>query len=103
MIVRVHVQSWVIKGKDTGMGGQVTLVPLFDPKTLSQQNFTAMSADPNTPLFVISDGDDIEYEDDLAVTQVKVNLVVVAECLQQEKAEQRRLERVEWKVWAEAE
>ena len=61
-----------------------------------------MSADPNTPLFVISDEDDVEYEDDPAVTQVKANLAAV-ECIQQEKAEQRRLEREELKVWVEAE
>ena len=61
-----------------------------------------MSANPNTPLFEISDGDDIKYEDNPAVTQAKANLVAV-ECMQQERAEQRRLERVEWKVWAEVE
>ena len=61
-----------------------------------------MSADPNTPLFEISDGDDVLYEDDPTVTQAKVNLMV-AECMQQERAEQRRLEREEWKAWAEAE
>ena len=51
-----------------------------------------MSADPNTPLFEIRDGDDIMYKDDPAVTQAKVNLMA-AECMQQERAEQRRLER----------
>ena len=61
-----------------------------------------MSADPNTPLFVISDEDDIEYKDDPAVTQAKANLTAV-ECIQQEKVEQRRLEREEWTAWAEAE
>ena len=61
-----------------------------------------MSANPNTPLFEISDRDDIKYEDNPAVTQAKANLVAV-ECMQQERAEQRRLERVEWKVWAEVE
>ena len=61
-----------------------------------------MSADPNTPLFVISDKDDIKYKDDPAVTQVKANLAAV-ECIQQEKAEQRRLEREELKAWVEAE
>ena len=61
-----------------------------------------MSADPNTPLFMLSDDDDDEYEDDPAVTQVKANLAA-AERIQQEKAEQRRLEREEWKVQAEAE
>ena len=61
-----------------------------------------MSADQHTPLFEISDGDDLEYADDPAVTQAKENLVMV-ECIQQEKAEQRRLEREEWKAWAEVE
>ena len=35
-----------------------------------------MSTDLNTPLFEISDGDNVEYEDDPAMTQVKVSLVV---------------------------
>ena len=48
-----------------------------------------MSADPNTPLFMLSDNDDDEYEDNPAVTQAKVNLAA-AERIQQEKAEQRR-------------
>ena len=61
-----------------------------------------MSADPNTPLFVLSDDNDNKYEDDPAIAQVKANLAAV-ECIQQERAEQRRLEREEWKVWAEAE
>ena len=61
-----------------------------------------MSADPNTPLFEISDRDDIIYEDDPAVIQVRENLMAV-EHVQQEKAEQRRLEREEWKVWVEVE
>ena len=39
-----------------------------------------MSADPNTPLFEFSDGDDIMYEDDPAMTQVKANLMAV-ECM----------------------
>ena len=51
---------------------------------------------------MISDGDDVEYEDDPAITQVKANLVAV-ECIQQEKAKQRRLEREEWKLQAEVE
>ena len=59
-----------------------------------------MSADPNAPLFVISDEDDVEYNDDPAVAQVKVNLAV-AEQIQQERAKQRRLKREERKVWAE--
>ena len=61
-----------------------------------------MSADPNTPLFVLSDNDNVKYKDNPAVTQAKANLAAV-ECIQQEKAEQRRLEREEQKVWAEAE
>ena len=61
-----------------------------------------MPADFNTPLFGISDGDNIEYEDDPAITQVKANLTV-AERVQQERAKQRRLEREEWKVWVEVE
>ena len=61
-----------------------------------------MSADPNTPLFILRDDDNVEYKDNPAVMQVKANLVA-AECIQQEKAEQRRLEREEWKAWAEAE
>ena len=56
-----------------------------------------MSAKLNTPLFVISNGDDIKYEDDPTVTQAKVNLMAV-EHVQQERAKQRRLERVEWRV-----
>ena len=51
-----------------------------------------MSTDPTTPLFVISDGDDP------TVTQAKANLAA-AERVQQERAEQRRLERAEWKAW----
>ena len=61
-----------------------------------------MSANPTTPLFVITDGDDIEYKDDPAVIQARANLAVL-ECVQQEKAEQRRLEREEWRVQAEVE
>ena len=60
----------------------------------SSRNITAMSIDPNTPLFVISDRDDVKYEDDPAMTQAKANLVVM-ERMQQERAEQRRLEREE--------
>ena len=45
--------------------------------------------------------DDVMYKDDPVVTQAKANLVAV-ECIQQERAEQRRLEREEWKRWAEA-
>ena len=61
-----------------------------------------MSTDPNTPLFEISDGDDATYEDDPAVIQARENLAV-AECIQQEKAEQKRLEREEQRAWAEVE
>ena len=61
-----------------------------------------MSTDQHTPLSKISDGDDLEYVDDPAVTQAKENLAMV-ERIQQEKAEQRRLEREERKVQAEAE
>ena len=61
-----------------------------------------MSADSNTPLFVISDGDDIEYKDDPAIAQAKANLTAV-EWIQQERAEQRRLEREERKAQAEVE
>ena len=61
-----------------------------------------MSTDPNTLLFMLSDANDDKYKDDPAVTQAKVNLVAV-ERIQQEKAEQRRLEREERKVWVEAE
>ena len=66
------------------------------------QHILLMFADPNTPFFVISDGDDIKYEDSPAVAQAKVNLAV-AEQIQQERAEQRRLEREERKAEAEAE
>ena len=51
---------------------------------------------------MISNGDNIEYEDDPAITQVKVNLAVV-EHIQQEKPKQRRLESEERKAWAEVE
>ena len=71
-------------------------------KTLVKKHTPLMSADPNTPLFIISAGEDVEYEDDPAITQAKVNLAA-AEHIQQEKAEQRRLEREERRVWAEAE
>ena len=61
-----------------------------------------MSADHNTPLFEISNGDEIEYKDNPAIAQVKANLAVV-EWIQQERAEQRRLEREKQKVQVEAE
>ena len=74
----------------------------YSQKPKSKTCTPPMSADLNTPLFVLSDNDDIEYEDDPAVTQAKANLAV-AEHIQQEKVEQRRLEREEWKVRVEAE
>ena len=61
-----------------------------------------MSADPNTPLFEISNGDNATYKDNPTIIQVRENLAV-AEHVQQEKAEQLRLEREEWRAWAEAE
>ena len=61
-----------------------------------------MSADHNTPLFEISDGDDVTYEDDPAIIQARANLAV-AEHIQQERAEQKRLEREEWRVQVEVE
>ena len=61
-----------------------------------------MSADPNTLLFEISDGDDATYKDDPAVIQARANLAAV-ECVQQERSEQKRLEREEQRAWAEAE
>ena len=71
-------------------------------KLLSQTRTPFMSADHDTPLFEISDGDDTMYKDDPAIIQVRANLVVV-ECVQQERAEQKRLEREEQRVWAEGE
>ena len=61
-----------------------------------------MSTDPNMPLFKISDGDDLSYKDDPVIMQVKANLAA-AERVQQERAEQRRLEREERKAQVEAE
>ena len=63
----------------------------------SKNNTPLMSADHNTPLFEISNGDDMTYEDDPAIIQARANLVVV-EHVQQEKAEQKRLEREEWRA-----
>ena len=100
MIMRVHIRSRAIKGKDAGIGRQVALVPLL-PKKTEVKSSPLMSTDPNTPLFVISDEDDIEYDDDPAIAQAKANLVA-AEQIQQERAKQRRLEREEQKAWAEA-
>ena len=68
----------------------------------SKQCTLLMSADCNTPLFKISNGDEIEYEDDPAVAQAKANLAAV-EQIQKERAKQRRLEREEQKARAEAE
>ena len=99
MIMRVHIRSRAIKGKDAGIGRQVALVPLL-PKKTEVKSSPLMSTDPNTPLFVISDGDDVEYDDDPAVTQAKANLMAV-EWIQQERAEQRRPEREEWRARAE--
>ena len=82
------------------MGRQVALAPFLLKPT--SKTTPPMSADPNTPLFEISDGDNITYEDDPAIIQVRENLVV-AECIQPEKAEQRRLEREEWRVRVEVE
>ena len=56
-----------------------------------------MSTNPNTPLFTLSNDDDDEYEDDPAITQAKANLTA-AEHIQQERAEQKRLEREERKA-----
>ena len=61
-----------------------------------------MSANHNTLLFKISDGDDVTYEDDSAIIQARANLVVV-ECVQQEKAEQKQLEREEQRARVEVE
>ena len=61
-----------------------------------------MSTDSIIPLFEISDNDDLSYEDDPVITQAKANLAA-AERVQQERGEQRRLEREEWKAWAEVE
>ena len=74
----------------------------YSKKTQVQTRTPPMSANPNTPLFVLSDDDDDEYEDDPAVTQAKANLAA-AEHIQQERAEQKRLEREEWKVRVEVE
>ena len=61
-----------------------------------------MSANQNTPLFMLSNNNNDKYEDDPAITQAKANLAA-AECIQQEKVEHRRLEREERKVWVEVE
>ena len=53
-------------------------------------------------MFVISNGDNVKYEDNPAIAQAKANLAAV-EQIQQERAKQRRLEREEWKVQAEVE
>ena len=69
----------------------------YSQKTQVQTRTLPMSVNQNTPLFILSDDDDIKYKDDPAVTQAKANLAA-AEPIQQEKAEQRRLEREERKV-----
>ena len=61
-----------------------------------------MSTDHNTPLFEISDRDDATYEDNPAIIQARANLTA-AEHVQQEKAEQKWLEREERRVRAEVE
>ena len=61
-----------------------------------------MSTNPNTLLFKISNRDNTTYEDDPAVIQARANLAAV-EHVQQEKAEQKRLEREERRAWAEVE
>ena len=66
------------------------------------KNTPLMSADPHTPLFKISNGNDATYKEDPAVIQARPNLVAV-ECIQQEKAEQRRLERDKQRAWEEVE
>ena len=72
-------------------------------KKLSPKKYAiTMPADLEPPLFKISDGDKIKYEDDPAIAQAKANLAAV-EQIQQERAEQRRLEREEWKVPVEVE
>ena len=61
-----------------------------------------MSADRNMPLFNLNDKDEVTYEDDPAILQARANLAV-AEWVQQEKVEWRRLEREQWWTQAEAE
>ena len=71
-------------------------------KAMCKYSILLTSANHNTPLFEISDGDDATYEDDPAVIQAWANLVAV-EHVQQEKAEQKQLEREEWRVREEVE
>ena len=75
MIMRVRIQSQAIKGKDTGIGGQVTLALPTPRKSKPKKITLLMSANPNIPLFEISNGDDLPYEDDPAITQAKVNFM----------------------------
>ena len=90
------------KGEDTG-NRQTSRTCAPTPKNPSPKHTLPMSANPNTPLFVLSDNNNNnKYEDDPAITQVKANLAV-AECIQQEMAEQKRLEREEWKARVDAE
>ena len=98
MIMRVRVQSQAIKGKNRDGQTSHTCAPL-DKTSKSKSSLPCPPT--QIPLFEISDGDNVIYEVNPAVTQVKANLMAV-ECMQQERAEQRRLEREEWKAWAEA-
>ena len=101
MIVRVCIFKLGHKGKDTG-NRQTSHTCAPTPKTKSKAHTPPMSTDPNVPLFEISNGDDMTYEDDPAIIQARANLTA-AEHVQQEKAEQKRLEREEQRVWAEVE
>ena len=74
----------------------------YSKKNQVQMHTPPMSADHNTPLFKISDRDDVMYKDNPAVIQARENLTA-AERVQQEKAEQKWLEREEWRVQAEVE
>ena len=83
-----------IKGK-----GYLKVVPLTTSlKKISKSKNPphAMSTNPNTLLFEIDD------KDDPAIIQVRENLMV-AEQVQQEMVEQRRLERGQQQTQAEAE
>ena len=61
-----------------------------------------MSADENTPLFVLKDEDKLNNEEGPAIIQVRENLAV-AERLQQECMEQKCLERAQCQAEAEVE
>ena len=71
-------------------------------KAMCKYSILLTSANHNTPLFKISNGDDAMYEDDPAIIQARENLAA-AEHVQQEKAEQKWLEREERRVQAEVE